>query len=363
MAEELEALWSKLTFTEEEGEDIALGSNSTKATREIGKNCVVMKILTKRIIFLEVLRKNMKMLWKPNKGLQISEIEDDMFLVEFGDGRDKKRIMEMSPWSFEKQLILMQDFEVKPSLGNRDEEGCRQYGAWLRGEPGRRVGKDPGKAEEENRPELKQRREEKTAGKQDQDLVWQGAREGVGEGHVMGQRSNQKPGQIYSPEEKRVACQAGEINYENGKSNLPQEKGEEGLGTRRMVSLSGTLPTTDTEGDMQWENTKDKVGDSSLEEKARYTEACCELGLEVKKTIPWAEDLTSPLAMSFDKDKGWVTETLGPNNGHWKRLARQTNKPSPVKRESPEKLKRSGPVPLQELDPNALNNKRKKGKL
>ena len=53
----------------------------------------------------------MKMLWKPNKGLQISEIEDDMFLVEFGDGRDKKRIMEMCPWSFEKQLILLQDFE------------------------------------------------------------------------------------------------------------------------------------------------------------------------------------------------------------------------------------------------------------
>ena len=51
------------------------------------------------------------MLWKPNKGLQISEIEDDMFLVEFGDGRDKKWIMEMCPWSFEKQLILLQDFE------------------------------------------------------------------------------------------------------------------------------------------------------------------------------------------------------------------------------------------------------------
>ena len=39
MADELEALWSKLSFTEEEGEDIALGSNSTKAAREIGKNC------------------------------------------------------------------------------------------------------------------------------------------------------------------------------------------------------------------------------------------------------------------------------------------------------------------------------------
>ena len=66
--------------------------------------------------------------------------------------------------------------------------------------------------------------------------------------------------------------------------------------------------------------------------------------------------------MSFNKDKGWVAETLGPTSGHWKRLARQNNKPSPVKKDSLEKLKRSGPVPLQELDPNALNTKRKKGK-
>nr|POE73448.1 hypothetical protein CFP56_08751 [Quercus suber] len=364
MADELEALWSKLSFTKEEGKDIALGSSSTKAAREIGKNCVVMKILTKRIIFLEVLRKNMKMLWKPNKGLQIFEIEDDMFLVEFGDGRDKKRIMEMSPWSFEKQLILVQEFEgelvpkeivlkwtpfwvqiynlplksmicktgmeigakigmvldidvlekgvqwgkflrerlpnfcyrcgkldhgekecaEKPSSGNREEEGCMQYGAWLRGEPGRRVGNDQGKLEGASRMSFKQNREETTARMQVQESVRQKVREGVREGHVNGQRTNQRP---------------------------------------------GTLATTETEGDMQWEKTKNKVEDSKPEEKARYTEASSELGLEIKETIPWAEDLSSPLAMSFNKDKGWVAETLGPTNGHWKRLARQTNKPSP----------------------------------
>ena len=66
-----------------------------------------MKILTKCTIVLEALRKNMKMLWKPNKGLQISEIKEDVFLVEFGDGRDTKRIVEMCPWSYEKQLILL----------------------------------------------------------------------------------------------------------------------------------------------------------------------------------------------------------------------------------------------------------------
>ena len=111
MADELEELWKKLTFTEDEGEDIELGSNSTRAAKEIGKNCVVMKILTQRTIIIEALRKNLKMLWKPNKGVQISEIEEDLFLVEFGDGRDKKKVMEMCPWSYEKQLILMQEFE------------------------------------------------------------------------------------------------------------------------------------------------------------------------------------------------------------------------------------------------------------
>ena len=97
MADELEELWSKLTFMEEEGEDIELGSESTKAASEIGKNCLVMKILTQRFIVLDALRKHLKMLWKPNRGLWISEIEGEMFLVEFGDGRDKKRVLEMCP--------------------------------------------------------------------------------------------------------------------------------------------------------------------------------------------------------------------------------------------------------------------------
>ena len=70
-----------------------------------------MKILTQRTIMLEALRKNIKILQKPNKGLQISKIKEDVFLVEFGDGRDKKWIMELCPWSYEKQLILLQDFE------------------------------------------------------------------------------------------------------------------------------------------------------------------------------------------------------------------------------------------------------------
>ena len=76
-----------------------------------GKNCIVMKILTIRSINLDTLRKNLRMLWKPNRGLQISEIEEELFLMEFGDGKDKQKVLEMCPWSFEKQLIVMKEFE------------------------------------------------------------------------------------------------------------------------------------------------------------------------------------------------------------------------------------------------------------
>ncbi|XP_023896455.2 uncharacterized protein LOC112008355 [Quercus suber] len=111
MAEELEELWSKLSFTEEEDASITLGSNSTKAARERGRFCVVLKILSHRCVNVEVLRKNLNMLWKPSKGVKFSELEEDLFLVEFGDKRDKRRVLDMSPWSFEKQLVLLQEFE------------------------------------------------------------------------------------------------------------------------------------------------------------------------------------------------------------------------------------------------------------
>ena len=102
MAEELEELWKKLTVTKEENEDIVLRSNSTWVAKEAGKNCIVMKVLTQRSVSVDALKKNLRMLWKTNKGLQVVEIEDNLYLAEFGDSRDKKKVMEMRPWSFEK---------------------------------------------------------------------------------------------------------------------------------------------------------------------------------------------------------------------------------------------------------------------
>ena len=110
MEDELEEMWTKFSLTEEEGESFSLGSSTTEAAKLVGRNCVVMKVLTHKWLNIEALRKNLRMIWKPTKGVQINEIGDELFLVEFGEGRDKRRIMEMSPWTYEKQLILLKEF-------------------------------------------------------------------------------------------------------------------------------------------------------------------------------------------------------------------------------------------------------------
>ena len=96
MAEELESLWQKLTVTNEEEVSVNLGEECTRATNEWGNNCLVMKVLSHRGIMLDALRKNLRMLWKPNKSIQISLIDEEMYLVEFDDERDKRRVMDMS---------------------------------------------------------------------------------------------------------------------------------------------------------------------------------------------------------------------------------------------------------------------------
>ena len=94
-----------------EDEGIEIDSNSTKTAKEVGKNCALMKIMAHKSINLDTLRKNMRMVWKLKGGVQISKVEEDLFLVEFSDGKDKKKVLDMCPWNFEKQLVLIQEFD------------------------------------------------------------------------------------------------------------------------------------------------------------------------------------------------------------------------------------------------------------
>ena len=43
-------------------------------------------------------------------------IGEELFLAEFEDERDKRRIMDMRPWHYEKQLVLLKEFDGEKDL-------------------------------------------------------------------------------------------------------------------------------------------------------------------------------------------------------------------------------------------------------
>lgn len=63
------------------------------------------------------------------------------------------------------------------------------------------------------------------------------------------------------------------------------------------------------------------------------------------------------MAMTFNKDLGWIAETLGPKSGHCKRLARVAHSKEKGEEISPKNNKRESSVPIQELDVKEIEDK------
>nr|POE60143.1 hypothetical protein CFP56_45087 [Quercus suber] len=241
---------------------------------------------------------------------------------------------------------------------NGEGEGCLQYGAWLRGEPSKRGGKEQVKIGEEVKPEI--RPEPSTHG---METFRRRDTPELGENHVNKQNLCQEVGHSDKTERLGAANQESKTFHGEGKVSLPQGKENESLTQNQKDSLLDSLPQADLEKGIHRKKSKTDEGSGMGEERLNIMEICGETGPEENDSKAWAEGNSSPLAMSFIQEKVWVAEPLGPNSGHWKRLTRTNNKQSLKVKTSTDNTntKRKGYVPLQELDPNTLSTKRKKG--
>lgn len=85
------------------------------------------------------------------------------------------------------------------------------------------------------------------------------------------------------------------------------------------------------------------------------------LGMTCEPRSPLCLDAEmDPLAMSYDGEKGWTIEKIGPNSRQWKRLAREVKKGKKAEIKNHKGSKHEGLTPLSELDPNTLEQKHRK---
>lgn len=85
------------------------GEGSTPGQQLTGdpKLCLVGKFLTEGVFDFTAMQHTLAALWKPGKGVYIKTIEANLFLFQFYHVIDLNRVVEGSPWSFNRRTLLI----------------------------------------------------------------------------------------------------------------------------------------------------------------------------------------------------------------------------------------------------------------
>lgn len=109
-------LCDKLKVTELENEENIVELQEVVGVVNRGKKCLLVKLLSSKYFNREASKSTLKKIWHPAKSLCFSEIGEGLLLVDFEDYNDKQRFMHNGPWSFNKSLILVKEFNMSNRL-------------------------------------------------------------------------------------------------------------------------------------------------------------------------------------------------------------------------------------------------------
>ena len=117
MDDDIAAKVSNLKITEEEDQLIALNDIPEDQNHQDLSLALVGKVLTGRSYNVEALKRTLNQIWVISKRALLRSIENDFFVVQFACKRDKEKVLAGRPWSFDQNLVMLQEIEedVQPS--------------------------------------------------------------------------------------------------------------------------------------------------------------------------------------------------------------------------------------------------------
>ncbi|GMP71578.1 hypothetical protein CsSME_00029926 [Camellia sinensis var. sinensis] len=117
MADSIEDLAWRLVLTEEEEAEVVVDEVHIHSTEAKAGLCLVGKLLTLHPFNMDALRSTLTSVWKASKGVVFKTFGDNLVLIQFGHIVDKRRVMINGPWSFDKQLVMLKEFNraLQPS--------------------------------------------------------------------------------------------------------------------------------------------------------------------------------------------------------------------------------------------------------
>lgn len=111
MADEIISKYSNLKITAEE-DDVVVNDDIPHETSVLDLQLsTVGRVMTVRTFSFEAFKKTMNQIWAISKPALFRPIEHGLFVVQFASTRDKTKVMDGCPWTFDQHLVMMKDIE------------------------------------------------------------------------------------------------------------------------------------------------------------------------------------------------------------------------------------------------------------
>lgn len=118
--------WDGSSLTAGEQLGISITEEDVEETRAIGANCMVGRLWAEKKVNKEAFKSILSRIWRAEGYVEFKEIQDNLWIFEFSDGGVKDRVMANRPWSFERQILVLKEFDgiVPPSKMEFTHSSC-----------------------------------------------------------------------------------------------------------------------------------------------------------------------------------------------------------------------------------------------
>ncbi|KAL0426172.1 UNVERIFIED_CONTAM: hypothetical protein Sradi_1152000 [Sesamum radiatum] len=124
MEEDIARLGQALILTEEEEVGVVMPVGIWHSDSDSGGFHTVGRVLSHKSYHMEALKTVLQSALNPAKGMTISFIENDRFLLKFFHSVDRDRVLDSGPWAFEINLIVLAKVVENDNLAAVDLNWC-----------------------------------------------------------------------------------------------------------------------------------------------------------------------------------------------------------------------------------------------
>ncbi|KAM6583995.1 hypothetical protein CsatB_010997 [Cannabis sativa] len=111
--------WADICLEEEEEHEVLFDDDCIEEedTSFDDRWCLVGRLLSRKVSDFQIFQNIMADLWKPGKGITIKILEQNRFLFQFYHEIDVQRIIDGSPWTYDRKQLLLE--RLKPGENPR----------------------------------------------------------------------------------------------------------------------------------------------------------------------------------------------------------------------------------------------------